>query len=92
MKKKQIEDIPVLLERFFKSFSISGIVNIPGVGTVAMYTDESGKLKVLDHAKIELVYDDILRQKKAEIWAAEKLQKEMKLNDMGKDKIPKYVN
>ena len=59
------------LTTMMKKKNISCIMHIPLYGTVASMSDELGRMKVLDHAKTELLFEDKIRSDKAEAWLVE---------------------
>lgn len=78
------------LVKLFIDTGVSGILHIPFLGTVTMCSDEASRLRLLEHAKLELNLDDIVRQKKAELWAM-KRNRELRDSTIEKQEKPSYV-
>lgn len=57
-KIKKIED-------FLEKSKISGIIRIPGIGTFSTFRTFEDKLCILDHARVELLAQDLITQDEA---------------------------
>jgi hypothetical protein len=70
------QDIMQYIESLFEECGISGIINIPGIGTITMYSNLEGKLKILEHVQVELKSEEILRELKSQSRAVDKLHRD----------------
>lgn len=88
---KQMKSLMDEIERILAKLRVSGILYIPNYGTMSLFANETDKVRVLEHAKIEFLSQDLLNQKKAELWAQERFNKELaKHNNQFKDR--EYIN
>lgn len=70
MKAKKQKDVGIQdIKDIFKLLGISGILFFPEDGSISLFSDEQGRNKVLDHARLEMMADDIVRNQQAEMWA-----------------------
>jgi hypothetical protein len=56
------------LEQFLKRLGISGILSVPQVGVLSLFHTYLDKLAILDHAHVELLSHNLLREAKAREW------------------------
>ena len=74
MKKQKLtkEDALKLLtdnlNKLFRTNGISGILEVPGAGTLGIFKDDGAKLKILNHAKIEERKLELEREQEAIKW------------------------
>lgn len=78
-----------MIESYLNIFNASAIIYLPDLGTAGHMQDTEGRLCVLEHAKKELVFDRLAREKKAINWLFEK--ENVKEFTNGKKEKPVYV-
>ena len=56
------------IENFLNKHKISGILYIPGHGVFNHFESTNEKLRLLDHAATEILYEEKKRELNAQIW------------------------
>ena len=74
------------IEQFFKENGISGIINIPKIGSFSMFNNEADRLLVLDYAKLEIEIDKLHKRSEA----AERITEGLVLNTNKKDNTKSF--
>lgn len=83
-KEKATKIIVDNLNKLFKENGLSGIIEVPGAGTMGIFKDDGSKLKILNHAKIEEKKIELEMERTALNWLVNEKSDEKK-------KIPNYV-
>lgn len=76
-----------VLSMFFEEFNVSGIIKIPGKGTVGIFRNDDDKLRILHHAKIESKKIELEIDRMAINW----IQEDNCDTDEKKEKNPTYI-
>jgi len=63
-KEKKIKQI----ENFLNKHEISGILYIPGYGVFNHFESSNEKLRLLDHAATEILFEEKKRELNAQLW------------------------
>jgi hypothetical protein len=80
-----------MINMIFNALALSGIIYIPGLGTLCISQGREHKLMLLDHAKNEMFYDKILTHQKINNWLRSE-NPENKGVENGNKEQPTYIN
>ena len=75
------------IEKLFQMHKISGIIEVPSIGTYSLFTSDGAKLLILDHAKVEEHKLELERNKKAIEWINNTYNEKEKAN-----RKPAYIS